>query len=54
MKEINIVTRWMESNLDPLECRTNHCTTATGWFYYLCELYSRFINGENVETVVPQ
>jgi len=29
----------------------SYCVTAT--FYYLCESYSKFVNDENVKTVVP-
>jgi len=32
--------------------RTN-CAMAILYFYCLCEAYSKFVNGENVEMVVP-
>jgi len=51
MKEKNIVS-WSESNLDPSEYKLSHCATITLYLYCLCE-YSKFVNGENVKTVVP-
>jgi len=57
MREKNIVARCAESNLDPPEER--NCCTSMIWLpidftytFYLYELYSRFINGKNMETIV--